>query len=147
MPGITLLEAEVKEIIAEGGKVKGIVTTLGAAYTARAVIVATGVYLNAEIVTGEHREQCGPSGYKRAGFLTDSLISLGLDIRRFKTGTPARVLRSSIDFSKMEVQNGEYGIPNFSYMTDYQVNNSRSATYYTNRVTRITLSLPTCTAS
>lgn len=136
MPSITLLEAEAKDIIVEGGQVKGIVTSLGAKYFAPTVIVASGVYLNATIIIGDWVEQCGPSGYKRSSYLRKSLQSLGLEIRRFKTGTPARVLRSSIDFSKMVAQYGEYGIPKFSYMSDFEVNNSQPCYLtYTNSAT------------
>ena len=136
MPNITLLEAEAKELIIEDAKVKGIVTTLGAKLFAKAIIVASGVYLNASIIIGEWIEHSGPSGHKRSTELTKSLQSLGLEIRRFKTGTPARVLRSSIDFSKMVAQYGEYGIPKFSYMSDFEVNNCQPCYLtYTNAAT------------
>ncbi len=136
MPGITLLEAEAKELIVENSTVKGVVTTLGAKYFAPTIIVATGVYLNADIIVGEWREHCGPAGFKRSSYLTESLKALGLNIYRFKTGSPCRVLRSSIDFNKMVPQYGEFGVPNFSYMTDFEVNNSQPCYLtYTNSAT------------
>lgn len=141
LAGVVLQEAEVKDIIVEDGVVKGVTTTLGARFNAPAVIVATGVYLGAKIIIGEYREACGPSGYKRAEHLTKSLQSLGFEIQRFKTGTPARILRSSVGFSKMEAQYGEYGIPKFSYMTDYEVANSEVCylTYTNERTHKIIL--------
>ena len=112
-------EGEAKQILVdENKKVCGIETGLGAKYYADAVILATGVYLNSRIIIGDHSESTGPSGLKGSTLLTQNLLDLGLDIRRFKTGTPPRLLASSIDFSKMEIQEGHFGNPKFSSMTD-----------------------------
>ena len=86
---LRIIQGEAKEILVENGKVRGVLTTYGGILEAKAVIVATGVYLNAEIVTGELRQKSGPSGFAPANALTESLIKLGFNVRRFKTGTPA----------------------------------------------------------
>lgn len=123
LPNLTILESEASEILMEDNTVVAIKTTLGDTYFAKAVVLCTGVYLNSKVIIGDYQELCGPSGYKRASKLTDNLVQLGIDIRRFKTGTPPRILASSVDFSKMEAQSGDVGIPKFSYYTDYQVRN------------------------
>lgn len=121
---LTVLQAEASEILTQNDKVIGVKTSLGDTYYCDTVIVASGVYLNAEIIIGEFRQKVGPSGFAKASFLTDSLLKLGHSMRRFKTGTPARVHKKSIDFSKMEIQNGEDKIYPFSFMTDGYIENT-----------------------
>lgn len=116
---ITLLQGEVAEILTDGkGKVCGIKTGMGSIYNCSAIVVCSGVYLNANIVIGEYRKEEGPSGFSRSALLTKSLIYLGINIRRFKTGTPARVDKNTIDFSKMTPQFGDKDIYSFSFMND-----------------------------
>ena len=97
---LVIIQGEAKEILTDGGKVSGVLTTYGGILKAKAVIVATGVYLNAETVTGEVRQKSGPSGFAPATELTKSLINSGFNVRRFKTGTPARLDGRTVDFSK-----------------------------------------------
>ena len=118
---LTVLQDEVSDILAENGSVTGIVTAIGAQYKVKAVIVATGVYMKSRIITGEWERDCGPSGFVNSRFLTDALIKLGIPMQRFKTGTPARIAGDTIDYSKMEVQNGEDVPYSFSYMTEGEV--------------------------
>lgn len=133
---LTILEGEAKEIIIEDGKVAGVVTGMGDRYSARAVVIATGVYLNSRIITGDYVKDVGPAGFMRSSLLTDNLIELGLDIRRFKTGTPPRVLSSSINYDVMEIQNGDIGNPKFSMLTDGEVRNDKACYLtYTNEET------------
>jgi tRNA uridine 5-carboxymethylaminomethyl modification enzyme len=117
-PNIDLVMDEVVDIIAEDSIVKGVVTKLGCEYYAKAVILATGVYLNSKIHIGEISFNEGPNALGYAKNLTESLVNLGLRMRRFKTGTPARVHRDSIDFSVMEIQDGDEKITPFSFMSD-----------------------------
>lgn len=124
MQNLSIIETEAKEILIKENRAIGVKTIMGDTYFAKSVIVASGVYLNAKIIIGAYQEASGPSGYKRSTYLADNLKELGLDIRRFKTGTPARVLRASLDFDKMEPQRGDIGIPKFSYMTDIDICNS-----------------------
>lgn len=133
---LTILEGEAKEILIEEGKVVGVVTGMGDTYSARAVVIATGVYLNSRIITGDYVKDVGPAGFMRSSLLTDNLLALGLDIRRFKTGTPPRVLSSSIDYDVMEIQNGDIGNPTFSMLTDGDVRNDKACYLtYTNEET------------
>lgn len=136
---LTVLQAEASEILTQNDKVIGVKTTLGDTYYCDTVIVASGVYLNAEIIIGEFRQKVGPSGFAKASFLTDSLLKLGHSMRRFKTGTPARVHKNSIDFSKMEIQNGEDKIYPFSFMTDGYIENTHPCylTYTTAQTKKI----------
>ena len=115
---LTIRQAEVAELIVENGACKGIKTVSGAKYFAKAVILCTGVYLNACCIFGEVKQETGPNGLMAANHLTDSLISNGIQVLRFKTGTPARVDKRSIDFSKMEEQHGDERIVPFSFSTD-----------------------------
>ncbi|MBU5308683.1 tRNA uridine-5-carboxymethylaminomethyl(34) synthesis enzyme MnmG [Clostridioides mangenotii] len=117
-PNIDLVMDEVIDIISEGNIVKGVVTKLGCEYYAKAVILATGVYLNSMIHIGEVSYNEGPHALGYAKSLTESLDKLGLRMRRFKTGTPARVHRDSIDFSVMQMQEGDEKITPFSFMND-----------------------------
>ena len=121
---LELKQAQVVEVLVEGGAVTGIRTQLGAEYAAKAVIIATGTYLDSTIITGESVIPSGPDGMHPSHGLADNLRSLGLSLRRFKTGTPPRVNRRSIDFSKMELQPGDDRVEPFSFKTGHKVNNS-----------------------
>lgn len=112
---LVLRQAEVAEIMAEGGMVKGVKTSSGATYYTKAVILCTGTYLKARCIYGDVSNPTGPNGLQAANHLTDSLKQLGIDVRRFKTGTPARIDKRSIDFSKMEEQKGDERIVPFSF--------------------------------
>lgn len=125
---LVIRQAEVAELITEEQKdaesaaqkrVTGIRTTSGAIYHAKAVILCTGTYLNSRCLTGDLIEHTGPNGFKAATKLTDSLKANGVEMRRFKTGTPARVDRRSLDFSQFEVQKGDVPVIPFSYSTDF----------------------------
>ncbi|MDD3947007.1 MAG: FAD-dependent oxidoreductase, partial [Clostridia bacterium] len=100
-PNLTVLEGEAVSLLCENGAVCGIQTALGETLYAKAVILCTGVYLASRIITGEYVRDTGPNGFSRSGKLSQSLAANGLSLVRFKTGTPARILASSIDFSKM----------------------------------------------
>ncbi len=122
---LTIRQAEVAELLAEdlpGGnkKITGVRTCSGAVYHAQAVVLCTGVYLNSRCIFGEVSEFTGPNGLRRATQLTDSLLSLGVKMLRFKTGTPARVDRRSLDFSQMEVQKGDVPVVPFSFSTKFE---------------------------
>lgn len=112
---LTLKQAEVVEILAEDHKVVGIKTYSGAIYPCKAVILCTGTYLKSRCVYGDVSNYTGPNGLQAANYLTDSLKSLGIEMYRFKTGTPARIDKRSIDFSKMEEQFGDEDIVPFSF--------------------------------
>ena len=107
---VFLKQAEVTEILVENEKVIGVKTALGESFFAGAVIVATGVYLKSRIIIGEFSQNIGPNGFASANGLTQSLLDLGFEIRRFKTGTPARINGRTIDFSKLAPQEGTEGI-------------------------------------
>ena len=116
---ITLFQGEVSEILVDSdSKVCGIKTAMGSTYNCNSVVIFSGVYLNSSIVIGEFRKEEGPSGFSRSSLLTNNLIDLGINIRRFKTGTPARVDKNTIDFSKMTPQYGDKNIYSFSFMND-----------------------------
>lgn len=115
---LTIRQAEVTELCVENGKIVGIKTFSGAKYVCKAVILATGTYLKAKCIYGEVSNETGPNGLQAANYLTDSLKSLGIEMYRFKTGTPARVDKRSIDFSKLEEQKGDERIVPFSFSTD-----------------------------
>ena len=115
---LTIRQAEVKEILVEDGHVTGVATLSGTVFRAKAVIVTTGVYLNARCIYGEVSEYTGPNGLKAANQLSASLEKLGIELRRFKTGTPARMDGSTIDYSKMQEQKGDRKIVPFSFETD-----------------------------
>ena len=112
---LTIRQAEVAKLLVEDGVIKGVETVSGATYYAKSVVLATGVYLKAKCIYGDVCQYTGPNGLMAANNLTASLIENGIKVRRFKTGTPARINRKSIDFSKMEVQKGENGIIPFSF--------------------------------
>ena len=109
-PNIFLKQAEVEEILTEQGKVVGVKTTLGEIFRCKTVVVSTGVYLKSRIIIGQFSQESGPNGFARATGLTQSLIDMGIAIRRFKTGTPARLNGRTIDFSELEKQAGQENI-------------------------------------
>ncbi len=111
-------QAEVSEIIVEDGVIKGVKTVSGGTYYAKAVVLCTGVYLKARCIYGDVSYETGPNGLLPATKLTQSLVDNGIEVRRFKTGTPARVDKRSIDFSKMTEQFGDERIVPFSFTTD-----------------------------
>ena len=115
---LTIRQAEVSEIMAEDGKIRGVKTFSGAVYYAKAVILCTGTYLKARCIYGDVSNPTGPNGLQAANHLTDSLREHGIEMFRFKTGTPARVDKKSIDFSKMEEQFGDPRVVPFSFSTD-----------------------------
>ncbi|MGN0465283.1 MAG: tRNA uridine-5-carboxymethylaminomethyl(34) synthesis enzyme MnmG [Lachnospiraceae bacterium] len=112
---LTVRQAEVTELLVEDGQIKGVKTYSGATYEAKAVVLATGTYLRARCIYGDVSNETGPNGLSPARFLTDSIKSLGVEMYRFKTGTPARIDKRSIDFSKMEEQFGDEKIVPFSF--------------------------------
>ena len=121
---LELKQAMIVEVLTENGQVRGVRTRLGAEYDAKAVVIATGTYLDSTVITGESVESSGPDGMHAAIGLADNLRSLGLNLRRFKTGTPPRINRRSVDFSKMELQPGDEKAEPFSFRTREKVNNS-----------------------
>ena len=120
---LELKQAQIVEIYVEAGAVTGVRTQLGARYDAKAVIIASGTYLDATVITGESVQQAGPDGMHASIGLADNLRQLGLPLRRFKTGTPPRVNRRSIDFSKMELQPGDEVPEPFSFRTEHTLYN------------------------
>ncbi len=121
---LELKQAQIVEILTADGTVTGVRTQLGAQYGAKAVVIATGTYLDSTVITGQSVIPSGPDGMHPSVGLADNLRTLGLHLRRFKTGTPPRVNRRSIDFSKMEVQPGDETAEPFSFRTTHKVNNS-----------------------
>ena len=115
---LRIMQAEATEILTENGAVRGVKTNYGGIITCKAVILCTGVYLNGETITGEVVQKSGPNGFAPANHLTDSLIKLGFNVRRFKTGTPARLDGRTIAYEKCEIQNGDTDIYPFSFMHD-----------------------------
>ena len=115
---LTIRQGEVTELIIENKKCVGVKTFSGAIYQAKAVVLATGVYLRSRCIYGEISEETGPNGLKNAKYLTQSLMDAGIKMYRFKTGTPARVDARSIDFSKMKEQRGDVPVVPFSFTTD-----------------------------
>ena len=106
-PNLDLKQAMVTDLRLENGRVAAVVTRLGAVYAVQAVVIASGTYLNARVITGDCAYESGPDGMHAGLFLTERLAALGLSLRRFKTGTPPRVNARSVDFSKMELQEGD----------------------------------------
>lgn len=117
-PNLNVREEEGVAVLTRDGQACGVRLADGEEIAARAVILATGVYLNGKVIIGEYSKSSGPSGYAPATGLTQSLIDLGLPVRRFKTGTPARIYRDSIDFDEMEIQLGE-NTDRFSFMSPH----------------------------
>ncbi len=117
-PNLKLLQSEAVDILVEDGAVCGVVTSFGGLIKCKAVVLCTGVYLNGRIIAGEWDKWTGPSGFASATELTQNLIKLGFNIRRFKTGTPARVDARTIDFSKLEIQEGSTEVYPFSFLSN-----------------------------
>ena len=115
-PNLEVIDDEAVEILADENKVQAVLTKGGVRIDCEAVVLAAGVYLNGEIIIGEYVKSSGPSGFAPATHLSDSLRKLGVPLRRFKTGTPARIYRDSLDFSKMEIQKGE-DVDRFSFLS------------------------------
>ena len=120
---LQLKQAMIVEVLTENGTVSGVKTHLGAIYSAKAVILATGTFLDSTIIIGESVVASGPDGMHASTGLSENLRSLGLTLRRFKTGTPPRINRRSIDFSKMEVQPGDSTPEPFSFRTEHKLSN------------------------
>lgn len=114
---LDIKQGEASEIVVDNGVVMGLKTTRGEEYSCKAVVLCTGVYLNSRVIVGTHIKNEGPNGFANATELTKNLIKLGFKINRFKTGTPVRIHRDSVDYSKVEIQKGEDNIQCFSYMT------------------------------
>lgn len=135
---LTVKQAEVTEILAEEHKIKGVKTYSGATYLTKAVVLCTGTYLKARCIYGDVSSYTGPNGLQAANHLTDSLKKLGVEMYRFKTGTPARIDKRSIDFSKMEEQFGDERVVPFSFSTDpedVQIEQASCWLTYTNEKT------------
>ena len=135
---LDIRQMEVTDILTEDGKITGVQTYSGAIYRCRAVVLCTGTYLKARCIYGEVRTQTGPNGLQPANYLTDSLKSLGIKMYRFKTGTPARIDKRTIDFSKMEEQKGDERVVPFSFTTnpeDVQIDQVSCWLTYTNEKT------------
>lgn len=135
---LDIRQMEVTDILAEDGKVTGVQTYSGAIYRCRAVVLCTGTYLRARCIYGEVSTQTGPNGLQPANYLTDSLKSLGIRMYRFKTGTPARIDKRTINFSKMEEQKGDEKVVPFSFTTnpeDVQIDQVSCWLTYTNEQT------------
>ena len=120
---LELKQAEITAVRIEDGKITGVETNLGGFYDAKAVVICTGTYLGGRIFVGEASIASGPDGQHAANALSDSLRAAGIPLRRFKTGTPARVHRRSLDFSKLEVQPGDEKIQPFSFLTTGKLEN------------------------
>ena len=133
---ITIKQAEVDEILCDGEKACGVVTSQGEKYLAKSIIICSGVYLKSKIIIGEYSKESGPNGFLRSEKLSDSLKNLGIQLKRFKTGTPARMNGRTIDFSKLVVQHGEDDIQTFSFMTENPPQNVKDCYLtYTNEKT------------
>ena len=135
---LSIVQAEVTEIMAEDGHVTGVKTFSGATYYAKAVVLCTGTYLKARCLYGDVVNHTGPNGLQPANYLTDSLKKLGIEMFRFKTGTPARIDKRSVDFSKMEEQFGDKEVIPFSFTTnpeDVQIEQASCWLTYTNEKT------------
>ena len=131
-----ILQAEIVDILEQDGKVYGVKTAYGSVITAKAVVIATGVYLKSKVIAGEWSKNTGPNGFEPSNELTASLIKLGFNIRRFKTGTPARLDGRTIDYSKCTIQEGETNVYPFSF-TSERVAEKQTPCYltYTNEET------------
>ncbi len=117
-PNLKILQGEAIKVLTDDGKVTGVLTAHGGVLECKSVILATGVYLNGSVIAGEWKRSAGPNGFQPANELTANLIELGFNVRRFKTGTPARVDKRTIDFSKLEIQEGETEVYPFSFLTE-----------------------------
>ena len=121
---LELKQAQIMKVLTENGAVTGVQTQLGAIYEAKAVIIATGTFLDSTIITGEVVIESGPDGMHASHGLAENLRNLGLPLRRFKTGTPPRINRRSIDFSQMELQPGDESPEPFSFRTEGEIHNA-----------------------
>lgn len=137
-PNLTLQQGEVVDILIDDNKVRGIVTRTGATYYSKTIILATGTYLKGRIFMGEVNYSSGPGGLSPSNHLSDSLKKLGIELRRFKTGTPARVHGDSIDYSKMEIQPGDEEIIPFSFLNMDKTFNIEQVPCYLTYTTPIT---------
>ncbi|WP_305829064.1 tRNA uridine-5-carboxymethylaminomethyl(34) synthesis enzyme MnmG [Alkaliphilus sp. B6464] len=117
-PNLDIIQGEVIDVIVEDNTVRGVVTKTGSVYYAKAVILATGVYLKGRVYIGEVNYESGPNGLFPAMYLSERLKELGCNMRRFKTGTPARIHRDTIDFSKMDIQKWDEEVIPFSFMNE-----------------------------
>ena len=117
-PNLTIKQGEVTKLLVEDGKITGVKTYSGATYNCKAVVLCTGTYLKARCIYGDVSNYTGPNGLQAANYLTDSLKELGIEMFRFKTGTPARIAGNTIDYSKMEEQFGDERVVPFSFSTD-----------------------------
>ena len=117
-PNLRIIQAEASEILVENGKCVGVKTVYGGIVSCKAVIICTGVYLNSETIVGSVVRKEGPNGFCNATYLTQNLIDLGFNVRRFKTGTPARIDGKTISYEKCEIQHGDTDIYPFSFMSD-----------------------------
>ena len=124
-PNLKILQAEATEVLVDDGKVCGVVTHHGGIVECKAVVLCTGVYLNSETITGDVVKKEGPNGFSAATHLTQNLIDLGFNVRRFKTGTPARLDGRTVDFDKCEIQHGDTDIYPFSFMSEKAPENKR----------------------
>ena len=124
-PNLKILQAEATEVLVESGKVCGVATHHGGIVECKAVILCTGVYLNSETITGSVVKKEGPNGFSAATHLTQNLINLGFNVRRFKTGTPARLDGRTVDYEKCEIQNGDTDVYPFSFMSEKTPENKR----------------------
>ncbi len=115
---LRIVQAEAARILTENGKVSGVVTHYGGVFSCRAAVIATGVYLHARTITGEVVKESGPNGFAPATLLTQNLIELGYSVRRFKTGTPARLDGHTVDFEKLTAQEGDTLLFPFSFLND-----------------------------
>ncbi|HIV41926.1 MAG TPA: tRNA uridine-5-carboxymethylaminomethyl(34) synthesis enzyme MnmG [Candidatus Mediterraneibacter guildfordensis] len=137
-PGLDIRQMEVTDLLTEDGHITGVQTYSGAIYHCRVVVLCTGTYLKARCIYGDVSMHTGPNGLQSANYLTDSLKSLGIKMYRFKTGTPARIDRNSIDFSRMEEQKGDERVVPFSFTTDpedVQIDQVSCWLTYTNETT------------
>ena len=125
-PHLTLRQGEVASVETENGRITGVTTATGLRIPCRAVVAATGVYLKGSIIIGEYRREGGPQGLTGANLLSASLRDLGFQLRRFKTGTPARVDVKTIDFDEMQEQRGDNPVTPFSFMTEKKLENTYS---------------------
>lgn len=136
---LTIKQAEAEEILTKDSKIIGIKTAQGESYFAKVVVVATGVYLKSKVIIGEWTKETGPNGFANATKLTNSLCNLGFEIKRLKTGTPARIDGKTIDYSMLEVQHGDDDIQTFSFLTKQKPKNIKNCylTYTTQKTHQI----------
>ena len=120
-----LKQGEAKEILVENGKIVGLTTASDECFKCKTLIICSGVYLKARIITGDYIQEVGPNGFKQASYLSNSLQKLGFELRRFKTGTPPRIDARTIDFDKLDIQYGDDNIQSFSSLTKDKLKNIR----------------------